>query len=122
MMVIPTHHEAPSSTAANTLFPLPPSATLDVTLHPFPSSDVRCPRRNILHSFKIHLALKCNDLSDKLNSTQNNLDQTTKALFIAQEELKRCRCEIQERDFIISEQKKTAREDKLSVGNKIVVS
>ncbi|GJV96653.1 hypothetical protein Tco_1548230 [Tanacetum coccineum] len=35
-----------SVAAANTLFPLPPSTALDITQHPFPSSNVRCPGRN----------------------------------------------------------------------------
>ncbi|GKA84884.1 kinesin-like protein KIN-5C [Tanacetum coccineum] len=94
---------------------------------------------------------ECHDLSDRLDSTQNNLDQTTKALSTTQEELKRCQYVIKERDFIISEQKKAenalahqacvlrtdlekslkdneslfmkiAREDKLSAGNRSVVS
>ncbi|GJV93836.1 hypothetical protein Tco_1541649 [Tanacetum coccineum] len=43
MMVIPTHHEPPFTAATNNLFPLPPSTTLDITLHSFPSPDFRCP-------------------------------------------------------------------------------
>ncbi|XP_024981925.1 kinesin-like protein KIN-5C [Cynara cardunculus var. scolymus] len=94
---------------------------------------------------------ECSDLSYKLDSTQNNLNQTNKELASTQEELKKCRYAINERDFIISEQKKAenalahqacvlrhdlerslednaalfakiAREDKLSAGNRSVVN
>nr|KAJ0188521.1 hypothetical protein LSAT_V11C900463440 [Lactuca sativa] len=50
---------------------------------------------------------ECSDLSNKLNSTQNDLNQTSKALANTQEELKKCEYVIKERDFIISEQKKS---------------
>ncbi|KAI3678462.1 hypothetical protein L6452_37756 [Arctium lappa] len=94
---------------------------------------------------------ECSDLSYKLDSTQNNLNQTNKALASTQEELTNCQYAINERDFIISEQKKAenalahqacvlrhdlersledneslfakiAREDKLSAGNRSVVN
>ncbi|CAI9301085.1 unnamed protein product [Lactuca saligna] len=94
---------------------------------------------------------ECLDLSNKLNSTQNDLNQTSKALANTQEELKKCEYVIKERDFIISEQKKSenalthqacalrsdlekslkdnaslfmkiAREDKLNAGNRSVVN
>ncbi|GJW16244.1 phospholipid-transporting ATPase 2-like protein [Tanacetum coccineum] len=44
-----------SAAATNTLFPLLPSATLDVTLHPFPSSDIRYPGRNSVDIIKFHV-------------------------------------------------------------------
>ncbi|XP_051132208.1 kinesin-like protein KIN-5C [Andrographis paniculata] len=50
---------------------------------------------------------QCTDLSSKLDATQKNLNQTSKLLASSEEELKRCRYSIKERDFIISEQKKS---------------
>ncbi|KAL8261834.1 hypothetical protein R6Q59_025883 [Mikania micrantha] len=49
---------------------------------------------------------ECSDLIDKLDSTQNNLNQTSKDLSDAQEEVKKCQYAIKERDFIISRLKK----------------
>ncbi|KAL8261835.1 hypothetical protein R6Q59_025884 [Mikania micrantha] len=49
---------------------------------------------------------ECSDLIDKLDSTQNNLNQTSKDLSDAQEEVKRCQYAIKERDFIIFKLKK----------------
>nr|GEW51645.1 RNA-directed DNA polymerase, eukaryota, reverse transcriptase zinc-binding domain protein [Tanacetum cinerariifolium] len=54
----PNHHKSPFAAATNNLFSLSSSATLDITLHSFPSFTIHCPRRNIPHSFKNHIALK----------------------------------------------------------------
>ncbi|KAI3742366.1 hypothetical protein L1987_60046 [Smallanthus sonchifolius] len=94
---------------------------------------------------------ECSDLSCKLESTQNTLNQTNKVLANTEETLKNCQYELKERDFIILEQKKAenalahqacvlrsdleksiqdnaslfmkiAREDKLNAGNRSVVN
>ncbi|XP_074285951.1 kinesin-like protein KIN-5C [Silene latifolia] len=49
---------------------------------------------------------ECSDLSRRLNSTQKDLSLTRKLLAGTEEELKRCKYSIKEKDFIISEQKK----------------
>ncbi|CAK9169822.1 unnamed protein product [Ilex paraguariensis] len=49
---------------------------------------------------------QCADLSSKLDTTQKNLNQTYKLLANTEEELKRCKYALKERDFVISEQKK----------------
>ncbi|KAL9676425.1 hypothetical protein QQ045_004639 [Rhodiola kirilowii] len=48
----------------------------------------------------------CSDLSSKLDSTEKSLVHTNKLLSSCEEELKRCRYCLKEKDFIISEQKK----------------
>ncbi|GMH30138.1 hypothetical protein Nepgr_031981 [Nepenthes gracilis] len=94
---------------------------------------------------------QCSDLSSKLDSTQKDLNLTRKMLTGTEEELKRFKYAVKERDFIISEQRKAenalahqacvlqsdlekalqdnaslyskiAREDKLSAENKSVVN
>ncbi|XP_057777957.1 kinesin-like protein KIN-5C [Salvia miltiorrhiza] len=54
-----------------------------------------------------HQIEKCSDLSKKLDATQKDLNQTSKSLANAKEELKQCQYCLKERDFIISEQKKS---------------
>ncbi|KAK4419401.1 Kinesin-like protein KIN-5C [Sesamum alatum] len=49
---------------------------------------------------------QCTDLSNKLDATRKDLNETTKLLASTQDELKRCQYSLKERDFIISEQKK----------------
>ncbi|KAH7512183.1 hypothetical protein FEM48_Zijuj12G0063400 [Ziziphus jujuba var. spinosa] len=49
---------------------------------------------------------QCTDLSNKLDATERNLNQTSKLLSNCEEELRKCRYALKERDFIISEQKK----------------
>ncbi|KAK1408457.1 hypothetical protein QVD17_40247 [Tagetes erecta] len=49
---------------------------------------------------------ECSDLSCKLESTQNTLDETNKVLANTEEMLKKCQYALKERDFIIQEQKK----------------
>ncbi|XP_010271626.1 PREDICTED: kinesin-like protein KIN-5C [Nelumbo nucifera] len=49
---------------------------------------------------------QCSDLSNKLHTTQKNLDQTTKLLARAEEDLKKSEYAVKERDFIISEQRR----------------
>ncbi|KAL7096589.1 hypothetical protein ACP275_10G087800 [Erythranthe tilingii] len=90
-------------------------------------------------------------LNNKLNATQKDLNQTSKLLADTENELKRCQYFLKERDFIISEQKKSenalahqacvlradlekcqkdnaslflkiAREDKLNAGNRSTVN
>ncbi|XP_022887250.1 kinesin-like protein KIN-5C [Olea europaea var. sylvestris] len=50
--------------------------------------------------------LHCCDLSNKLDATQKDLNQTSKLLTNTEEELKRCQYAVKERDFIISKQEK----------------
>ncbi|KAJ6316430.1 hypothetical protein OIU78_019674 [Salix suchowensis] len=49
---------------------------------------------------------QCSDLSTKLSATEKNFNQTIKLLMSTEEELKKCRYSLKERDFIISEQRK----------------
>ncbi|KAJ7976146.1 Kinesin-like protein [Quillaja saponaria] len=49
---------------------------------------------------------QCCNLSNKLDATEKNLNQTSKLLANTEEELKKCRYTLKERDFIISEQRK----------------
>ncbi|KAI5560825.1 hypothetical protein POPTR_016G077800v4 [Populus trichocarpa] len=49
---------------------------------------------------------QCSDLSSKLCATEKNFNQTIKLLTSTEEELKKCRYSLKERDFIISEQRK----------------
>ncbi|PON78027.1 Kinesin-like protein [Parasponia andersonii] len=49
---------------------------------------------------------QCTDLSNKLEATEKSLHQTSKLLANTEEELKKCRYALKERDFVISEQKK----------------
>ncbi|GFZ02508.1 P-loop containing nucleoside triphosphate hydrolases superfamily protein [Actinidia rufa] len=94
---------------------------------------------------------KCSDLCSKLDVTEKNLNKTSKLLASTEDELRRCQYALEERDFIISEQKKAenalahqacvlrsdlekslqdnaslhlkiAREDKLNVENRSVVN
>ncbi|GJY20269.1 kinesin-like protein KIN-5C [Tanacetum coccineum] len=51
---------------------------------------------------------ECSDLSNKLESTQNNLSQINKVLADTEGALKKCQYALKERDFVISEQKKAA--------------
>ncbi|KDO70475.1 hypothetical protein CISIN_1g003495mg [Citrus sinensis] len=52
---------------------------------------------------------------------KSNLDQTIKLLNNTEEQLKKCQYALKEKDFIISEQKKAGREDKLNADNRSVV-
>ncbi|OMO68330.1 hypothetical protein COLO4_29695 [Corchorus olitorius] len=94
---------------------------------------------------------QCSDLSGKLETTEKNLNETRKLLANSEEELKKCRYVLKEKEFIISEQKKAenalahqacvlrsdlekalkdnaslflkiGREDKLSSDNRVVVN
>ncbi|CAH9063690.1 unnamed protein product [Cuscuta europaea] len=94
---------------------------------------------------------RCFDLTNKLDATQKDLNQTSKVLGNTEEELVQCQYALKERDFIISEQKraenalahqacvlradlekalqdnaslfqKIAKEDKLSADNRSVVN
>ncbi|KAH8504742.1 hypothetical protein H0E87_012111 [Populus deltoides] len=49
---------------------------------------------------------QCSDLSSKLSTAEKNFNQTIKLLTCTEEELKKCRYGLKERDFIISEQRK----------------
>ncbi|CAN4121329.1 unnamed protein product [Withania somnifera] len=49
---------------------------------------------------------QCSDLTCKLDATQKQLNQTSKLLAYAEEQLRQCQYTLKERDFIISEQKK----------------
>ncbi|XP_038720640.1 kinesin-like protein KIN-5C [Tripterygium wilfordii] len=49
---------------------------------------------------------QCSDLCSKLDTTEKNLTQTNKLLANTEEDLKKCRYALKERDFIISEQRK----------------
>ncbi|CAH9127774.1 unnamed protein product [Cuscuta epithymum] len=49
---------------------------------------------------------RCFDLTNKLDATQKDLNQTSKVLGNTEEELVQCQYALKERDFIISEQKK----------------
>ncbi|KAK1309672.1 hypothetical protein QJS10_CPA08g01445 [Acorus calamus] len=62
------------------------------------------------------------DLGIKLNNTEKNLDQTCKLLATAKEDIKAYQYTLTEKDFIIAEQKKAAREDRLSAVNRSVVN
>ncbi|KAL2229295.1 UNVERIFIED_CONTAM: Kinesin-like protein KIN-5C [Sesamum indicum] len=64
----------------------------------------------------------CSDLSNKLDVTQKNLNLTRKMLANTEDDLKRCQYSLKERDFIISEQKRADREDKLNAGNRSIVN
>ncbi|CAN0879482.1 Kinesin-like protein KIN-5C [Linum grandiflorum] len=48
----------------------------------------------------------CSELSSKLSATERNLLETSKSLSNTEEDLKKCRYALNERDFVISEQKK----------------
>ncbi|XVE75941.1 hypothetical protein DITRI_Ditri12bG0132500 [Diplodiscus trichospermus] len=94
---------------------------------------------------------QCSDLSGKLETTEKNLNETRKLLANSEEELKKCRYVLKEKEFIISEQKKAentlahqacvlrsdlekalkdnaslflkiGREDKLNADNRVVVN
>ncbi|KAK1300158.1 hypothetical protein QJS10_CPB13g01540 [Acorus calamus] len=62
------------------------------------------------------------DLGIKLNNTEKNLDQTCKLLATAKEDIKAYQYSLTEKDFIIAEQKKAAREARLSAANRSVVN
>lgn len=49
---------------------------------------------------------QCSDLSNKLEATEKTLNQTSTLLANTEEELKKCRYTLREKDFIISEQRK----------------
>lgn len=49
---------------------------------------------------------QCSDLSNKLDTTEKNLNKTSKVLASREEELKKCRYTVNEKEFIISEQRK----------------
>ncbi|XP_030926949.1 kinesin-like protein KIN-5C [Quercus lobata] len=49
---------------------------------------------------------QCSDLSNKLDATEKTLNQTSTLLVNTEEELKKCRYTLREKDFIISEQRK----------------
>ncbi|XP_015581587.2 kinesin-like protein KIN-5C [Ricinus communis] len=49
---------------------------------------------------------QCSDLSRKLDATEKDLSQTCKLLTNTEDELKKCRYTLKEKDFIISEQRK----------------
>ncbi|XP_019444239.1 PREDICTED: kinesin-like protein KIN-5C [Lupinus angustifolius] len=49
---------------------------------------------------------QCSDLSDKLDTTEKNLNKTCKLLSNKEEELKKSQYNLKEKDFIISEQRK----------------
>ncbi|XP_038688235.1 kinesin-like protein KIN-5C isoform X1 [Tripterygium wilfordii] len=59
-----------------------------------------------LHEKYIAQIRQCSDLSGKLDTTEKNLTQTNKLLANTDEDLKKCRYALKERDFIISEQRK----------------
>ncbi|XP_017977805.1 PREDICTED: kinesin-like protein KIN-5C [Theobroma cacao] len=94
---------------------------------------------------------QCSDLSGKLETTEKNLNETSKLLANSEEELKKCHYVLREKEFIISEQKKAenalahqacvlrsdlekalkdnaslflkiGREDKLNADNRVVVN
>ncbi|MBA0793451.1 hypothetical protein Gohar_017855, partial [Gossypium harknessii] len=94
---------------------------------------------------------QCSDLSGKLEKTEKNLNETSKLLANSEEELKKCRYVLKEKEFIISQQKqaenalahqacalrsdlekavkdnallflKIGREDKLNADNRVVVN
>ncbi|XVF76179.1 hypothetical protein PTKIN_Ptkin13bG0245800 [Pterospermum kingtungense] len=94
---------------------------------------------------------QCSDLTGKLETTEKNLNETSRLLANSQEELKKCHYELEEKEFIISEQKKAenalahqacvlrsdlekalkdnaslflkiGREDKLNADNRVVVN
>ncbi|XP_021289820.1 kinesin-like protein KIN-5C [Herrania umbratica] len=94
---------------------------------------------------------QCSDLSGKLETTEKNLNETSKLLANSEEELKKCRYVLREKEYIISEQKKAenalahqacvlrsdlekalkdnaslflkiGREDKLNADNRVVVN
>ncbi|RAL48730.1 hypothetical protein DM860_001050 [Cuscuta australis] len=49
---------------------------------------------------------RCSDLTNKLDAMRKDLNQTSKLLVNAEEELGQCQYALKERDFVISEQKK----------------
>ncbi|KAB2066288.1 hypothetical protein ES319_A09G149900v1 [Gossypium barbadense] len=49
---------------------------------------------------------QCSDLSGKLEKTEKNLNETVKLLANSEEELKKCCYELEEKEFVICEQKK----------------
>ncbi|KAE8098577.1 hypothetical protein FH972_016630 [Carpinus fangiana] len=49
---------------------------------------------------------QCSDLSNKLDTTEKNLNQTSKLLSSTEEELKKCQYALKEKNFVISEQRK----------------
>ncbi|XP_010520703.1 PREDICTED: kinesin-like protein KIN-5C [Tarenaya hassleriana] len=53
---------------------------------------------------------QCSDLTNNLNNTEKTLNQTCKLLATTEEELKKCQYAMKEKDFIISEQKKSENE------------
>ncbi|CAN1772180.1 Kinesin-like protein KIN-5C [Linum perenne] len=63
----------------------------------------------------------CNDLTSKLADTEKHLHETSTLLANTEEELKKCRYALNERDFVISEQRKAGREDKLQSENRSLV-
>ncbi|KAL2345244.1 hypothetical protein Fmac_006529 [Flemingia macrophylla] len=65
---------------------------------------------------------QCSDLSNKLDSTEKNLYKTNKLLASTEEELNKCQYNLKEKDFIISEQRKAGREDRLNSDNRAVVN
>ncbi|KAK6152289.1 hypothetical protein DH2020_014924 [Rehmannia glutinosa] len=65
---------------------------------------------------------QCFDLGNKLDATQKDLNLTSKLLANSEDNLKQCQFSLKERDFIISEQKKAAREDKLNADNRLTVN
>ncbi|KAK6126456.1 hypothetical protein DH2020_039792 [Rehmannia glutinosa] len=65
---------------------------------------------------------QCFDLGNKLDATQKDLNLTSKLLANTEDNLKQCQFSLKERDFIISEQKKAAREDKLNADNRLTVN
>ncbi|CAH1418763.1 unnamed protein product [Lactuca virosa] len=54
--------------------------------------------------------------------SKNKLNQTNNVLANTEETLKKCQYALKQRDFIIEEQKKAAREDKLNAGNRSVIN
>ncbi|CAI9781876.1 unnamed protein product [Fraxinus pennsylvanica] len=60
---------------------------------------------------------QCSDLSNRLDATEKDLKQTSELLANTENELRQCKYSLKEREFIISEQKKAARGDKLNADN-----
>ncbi|CAL0310527.1 unnamed protein product [Lupinus luteus] len=59
-----------------------------------------------LQSKYIYQVQQCSDLSNKLNTTEKNLNKTSRLLANSEEEVKICQYTLKEKDFIISEQRK----------------
>ncbi|XLR27418.1 hypothetical protein S83_055318 [Arachis hypogaea] len=59
-----------------------------------------------LNSRYIEQVRHCSDLSNKLDTTQKNLNKTSELLTNTEDELRRCKYTVKEKDFIISEQRK----------------